>query len=191
MNSQLGPGASRPDAAGFKVALYRDWVLLGTLAAVVASDQLTKLAVRSNLLRGESWPDEGFLRISHGTNSGSAFGLFQGQPVALTIASLFAIGFIIYYYRTQSTNRRIVRFTIGLLLGGALGNLVDRVRTGAVVDFIDVGPWPVFNLADSSIVVGMALLVTTMVLASGEPSDDESTETDAHVDARPDRSGYP
>ena len=169
--------------------MHRDWVLLATLVAVVAADQLTKLAVKTNLVRGESWPAEGFLRISHGTNSGSAFGIFQGRPVVLTIASLFAIGFIVYYYRTQSTHRRMVRFTIGLLLGGALGNLTDRLLTGAVVDFIDVGPWPVFNLADSSIVVGMVLLVASVVLAGGGSSDAE--ETDANVDARADRSGYP
>ena len=191
MSAQPGPSTSLPDSAGSKVPLYRDWVLLATLAAVVAADQLTKLAVKASLVRGESWPAEGFLRISHGTNTGSAFGLFQGQPVILAIASLFAIGFIVYYYRTQSTNRRMVRFTVGLLLGGALGNLIDRLRTGAVVDFIDVGPWPVFNLADSSLVVGMALLVASMVLAGGGSSDDERSKTEAHVDARTDGSGYP
>ena len=189
MSTQPEPGTSRSEATGFKVPLYRDWILLATLAAVVAADQLTKLVVKSNLVRGESWPDEGFLRISHGTNSGSAFGLFQGQTILLTIASLFAIGFIVYYYRTQSSGRRIVRFTVGLLLGGALGNLVDRLRMGAVVDFIDVGPWPVFNLADSSIVVGMALLVASVVLFSDGSGDSE--EADAHADARPDGSRYP
>ena len=157
----------------------------------LVADQLTKLVVKANLALGESWPTEGFLRISHGTNSGSAFGLFRGQPVVLTIASIFAIGFILYYYRAQSARRPMVRFTIGLLLGGALGNLADRLRMGEVIDFIDVGPWPVFNLADSSIVVGMALLVASVVLAGGGSRDGEPTENDPHVDAGRDGSGYP
>ena len=188
MSTQPGPTTSQPDSDG--PSWYRDWVLLATLAAAVAADQITKLVVKSNLALGESWPAEGFLRISHGTNTGSAFGLFRGQPVILTIASIFAIGFIVFYYRTQTVKRPMVRFTIGLLLGGALGNLTDRLRMGEVVDFIDVGPWPVFNLADSSIVVGMALLVASVVLAGGGSRRDESIDEDAPVDASPDGSGY-
>jgi signal peptidase II len=190
MSAQPEPSTTRPDTAEGP-SWYRDWVLLATLAVAVAADQLTKLAVKTNLALGESWPAEGFLRISHGTNSGSAFGLFRGQPVVLAIASIFAIGFIVYYYRMQSARRPMARFTIGLLLGGALGNLTDRLRMGEVVDFIDVGPWPVFNLADSSIVVGMTLLVASVVLAGGGSRGDEPTDTDAHVDASPDGSGYP
>jgi signal peptidase II len=171
------------------VPWYRDWLLLATLAAATAADQITKLAVKTNLALGESWPAEGFLRISHGTNSGSAFGLFRGQPLILAIASLFAIGFIVYYYRAHSTGRPMARFTVGLLLGGSLGNLVDRLRSGEVVDFIDVGPWPVFNLADCSIVVGMTLLVATVVLAGGGSRDGRPDETDAHGDASADGSG--
>jgi signal peptidase II len=83
----------------------------------------------------------------------------------LIVASAFAIGFLVYFYRTHAMPRRLLRFAIGLQLGGAFGNLFDRVRDGAVVDFIDVGPWPIFNLADSSIVVGMAILIGVLVLA--------------------------
>ena len=72
-----------------------------------------------------------------------------------------AIGFLYYFYRTQALPSRLLRLAIGLQLGGAFGNLVDRLRAGAVVDFIDVGAWPVFNLADSAIVVGMIGLMWT------------------------------
>ncbi len=164
---------------------YRDWVLFATLFAALVADQITKLAVKASLALGESWPADGFFRISHGTNSGSAFGLFRDQTSILTIASIFAIGFIIYYYRAQSVRRPLTRFTVGLLLGGALGNLVDRLRMGEVVDFIDVGPWPVFNLADSSIVVGMALLVASVVLTGGGTRDEEHVEADASGDPGP------
>ena len=72
-----------------------------------------------------------------------------------------------------------------------MGNLIDRLRMGEVVDFIDVGPWPVFNLADSSILVGMTLLVASVVLAGGDSRNDEPTDTESKVDASPDGSGYP
>ena len=162
-----------------RLAWHHDWILLTTVPTVVAADQLSKLIVVAKLTLGESWPMQGFLRLTHGTNTGSAFGLFRDQTVVLTIASVLAIGFIIYFYRTQAVRRPLTRFTVGLLLGGALGNLIDRIRLGEVVDFIDVGWWPVFNLADSSIVVGMTLLAGSLLFAGGKESDGQkSAEAD-------------
>ena len=160
-----------------RLAWYRDWVLLLAVSGVLAVDQLTKYLVRTNMRLGESWPSEGLFRLTHGTNSGSAFGLFPNQTVLLAVASVVAIGFLVYFYRAHAMPRALLRFAIGLQLGGALGNLIDRLRTGAVVDFIDVGAWPIFNLADSSIVVGMALLVGILLLGDAgsktmaEPED--------------------
>ncbi len=160
-----------------RLAWYREWVLLLSVSGVLAVDQLSKYLVRTNMRLGESWPSEGLFRLTHGTNSGSAFGLFPNQTVLLAVASVVAIGFLVYFYRVHAMPRALLRFAIGLQLGGALGNLIDRLRTGAVVDFIDVGAWPIFNLADSSIVVGMALLVGILVLADAgsqtqaEPED--------------------
>ena len=108
---------------------------------------------------GEAWPADSFISLKYTTNSGSAFGLFPNQTTLLIIASFFAVGFLIYFYKTHARPRKLLRLAIGLQLGGAIGNLLDRVRDGTVVDFIDVGPWPTFNIADSSIVVGMAILV--------------------------------
>ena len=79
---------------------------------------------------------------------------------------MFAIGFLFYFYRTRALSYPMLRLAIGLQLGGAVGNLIDRLRHGAVVDFIDVGPWPTFNVADSSIVVGI-LLLAVMLAFSG------------------------
>ena len=148
---------------------YADRVLLPTIAAVLGVDQLSKYLIRTNLRLGESWPSDGLFRLTHGTNTGSAFGLFPNQTAFLIVASVIAIGFLVYFYRTHALPRPLLRFAIALQLGGALGNLLDRLRTGEVVDFIDLGPWPIFNLADSSIVVGISLLVGILVFRNPEP----------------------
>ena len=138
--------------------------ILAMAAVAFGADQLTKRAVRESLRLGESWPPTGFFRFTHGTNSGTAFGLFPDQTVLLTVASIIAIGFIIYFHRAHGGRDWFSKLTIGLLLGGAFGNLLDRIVAGEVTDFIDVGPWPIFNLADSSIVVGIAMLVARLLL---------------------------
>ena len=157
------------------------WILVSVAVVTLAADQLTKHLVRSNLAIGESWPREGFFRFTHGTNTGTAFGLFPDQTLLLTVASVFAIGFIIYFYRAHGGQTWLSGLNVGLLLGGAFGNLIDRVVAQKVTDFIDVGPWPIFNIADSAVVVGITLLIASMVLfdntepAADEPVDEEST----------------
>ena len=156
-----------------KIAWYRDPVLLVTLGAVLLADQLSKHVVRNTLELYESWPAEGIFRFTRGVNSGTAFGLFPNQTAVLILASFFAIGFLFYFYRAHAFPVRMLRIAIGLQLGGAFGNLLDRVRDGVVVDFIDVGWWPVFNLADSSIVVGIVLLL--VVTMYGQQPRDRKT----------------
>lgn len=155
--------------------------ILLVMAATFAADQVSKYVVRENLGLYESWPATGFFRFTYGTNSGTAFGLFTDQTTLLTIASVAAIGFIIYFHRMYGGQDWISKLTIGLLLGGAFGNLLDRVVAGEVTDFIDVGPWPIFNIADSSIVVGISALVIRLALwgnlgsgaqAEGEDADE-------------------
>ena len=158
------------------------WTVALIAAAAIAADQFTKYLIRDNMRIGESWPQEGFFRLTHGTNTGSAFGLFQDQTLILTIASIIAIGFIIYYYRSQASHSWISRLTIGLLLGGAVGNLIDRLIAGRVTDFIDVGPWPIFNIADSCITVGIVVLIASLVLEgmAGKPPE-EPAQPDAEA----------
>ena len=164
-------------------AIWRDWIVAATALAALVADQVSKYLIRENMAIGESWPREGFFRLTHGTNTGSAFGLFQDQTTILTIASLFAIGFIIYFYHSHSDRAGLTRLTVGLLLGGAVGNLIDRVFAGRVTDFIDVGPWPIFNIADSSITVGITLLIASLILTGGrtqeqnDPKEVESTNS--------------
>ena len=169
--------------SGGPTALYRDKILLGTVIGAFALDQVSKRIITSWLELGESWPSEGFLRITYGTNSGTAFGLFPNHTTLLIFVSLVAIGFLFYFYRAHALPSLLLRFAIGLQLGGAFGNLVDRILNGKVVDFIDVGPWPIFNLADSSIVVGIFILMATFLLTK-ESKDERpvapaSTESDA------------
>ena len=137
------------------------------------ADQLSKLFIKTNFQLGQSWPHEGFLRLTYVTNTGTAFGLLRNQTMFLILASIIAVGFLVYFYRTHAVVRPVLRLSIGLQLGGAFGNLIDRLTEGAVVDFIDVGWWPIFNIADSSIVVGMTILIVTLLLFDRTPENEE------------------
>ncbi len=179
------PSTQTDDDAGSggPTSLYRDKILIGTVIGAFALDQVSKRVITSLMDKNESWPSEGFFRITYGTNSGTAFGLFQDHTTVLILVSLVAIGFLFYFYRAHAMPSLLLRFAIGLQLGGAFGNLIDRVLNGEVVDFIDVGPWPIFNLADSSIVVGIFILMATFLLTK-ESKDERpvapaSTESDA------------
>ena len=138
--------------------LYRDWNLLQAAALLLALDQLTKFVVRQTLDWHQSWPCCGFFRFTHVHNTGSAFGLFQDQNLTLLVVSLVGIVALAIIYGIQERPGWQLRASIALMLGGAAGNLLDRILLGHVTDFIDIGPWPVFNLADSSIVVGLMLM---------------------------------
>jgi signal peptidase II len=138
-------------------------VLYGTAAVVVAADQLIKyLVVRHLAGRPPVRLIGDFLQFRYATNSGGAFSLLTGAPVFFALMAIVVIGGILY---AGGRARGLpVAVALGLLLGGAVGNLLDRLLRGdlplrgEVVDFIKVGPWPVFNLADSCIVVGGILL---------------------------------
>ncbi|MFL2759498.1 MAG: signal peptidase II [Dehalococcoidia bacterium] len=145
---------------------YRDWIFYSTSVAIFILDQISKEVIRRQMPLYGSWPEEGFFRIVHGLNTGSAFGLFAGFTNVLIIASIVGIGVVLYYFQKQEISVVWHRLSIGLIVGGALGNLFDRIKDGAVVDFISVGWWPAFNIADSSISVGMVLLI--VILLFGE-----------------------
>ena len=142
---------------------YKDWVFYLIVGAVFIFDQISKEFIRLWMPLGDSWPATGFLRIVHGTNTGAAFGLFAGFTNLLILASILGIAAVLYYFYRQGNNAIALRISLGLIVGGALGNLFDRVVFGKVVDFISVGWWPSFNIADSAISVGMFLLIFTMI----------------------------
>ncbi len=146
---------------------WRSVVFFLAALLVVAADQLSKMWIRSNLVVGHSLPETGFFRIIHIHNTGAAFGLFQGHSFALTIVALVGIAVILLYalfiYRHfPISDNRLGKSALGLVLGGTVGNLIDRLHLGYVTDFIDVGVWPAFNVADSAIVVGVIILAYSL-----------------------------
>ena len=137
----------------------------------MVADQLTKLWIRSNLDVGQSIPETGFCRLTHVQNTGAAFGLFFGQTFPLTITSIIGIFVILIYNfyvnrRYPVLNNRLGKVALGLILGGTVGNLIDRLRLGYVTDFVTVGPWPSFNIADSMVVIGAIVLVLSFLWLS-------------------------
>jgi signal peptidase II len=157
----------------------RHWLVISLVVLVFGLDQTTKFLVSQSLELGRSWPAEGFFRITHSYNTGSAFGLFNGQNAPLILVSLGGIGLLTWVYRSQPHPSQWLRLSLGLQLGGAVGNLTDRLIIGHVVDFIDVGPWPIFNVADSSLVVGVTLLGWLLLAgrAGRQPSSSPDTST--------------
>ena len=134
--------------------------------AVVALDQVSKFFIRANMTPWQSIPEEGFFRITYVTNIGGAFGILSNQAFLITLTAIVGVAAILLYARYPLFNRMLVKIALGLLLGGAVGNLIDRIRFGEVVDFIDVGAWPVFNLADSAIVVGVIVIIFYLLFLS-------------------------
>ena len=146
----------------------RDPLIILAVVFVFSLDQITKAVVRYSLLVGESFPSEGVFRITRTFNTGSAFGFFADQTLFLILASIVGIGILLLVYRTQRFASSPLRLSLGMQLGGALGNLVDRVRMGRVTDFLDLSFWPVFNIADASIVLGIAILVVLLLFGGRE-----------------------
>jgi signal peptidase II len=138
--------------------LARPWVLAGALAALVlGADQVAKSAVEANLVPGEHVEVLGPLELTLAHNRGVAFGLAGGAGIGLIAVTLAALGLIVYLF-ARDPGRRGMWLATGLVAGGALGNLADRILAGEVTDYIAVGSWPPFNFADVAITCGVALL---------------------------------
>jgi signal peptidase II len=158
-------GAGRSLGAGL-------WQWLGLAAvagAAIAADQATKAIVSSSLALGESTEVAGPLSIHHVQNSGIAFGLFPTATLGVIVLTGVAVTWMLIFFARSGRRHPILPVALGLLLGGSLSNLVDRVRLGHVTDFIDFRFWPAFNLADSFIVAGVAVLIGALLLADREP----------------------
>jgi signal peptidase II len=136
----------------------RAWLLAVALCLlVVALDQSAKALVEARLIPGEHVHVLGPLDLTLAHNSGVAFGLAGGGGIALVALVLAALVFVAALF-ARDPGRPWMWVAVGLLAGGALGNLIDRVRAGAVTDFVDVPSWPPFNLADVAVVIGVAVL---------------------------------
>jgi signal peptidase II len=140
-------------------------------ALVVAADQLSKIWIRANIPIGQALFEAGFFRLIHITNSGAAFGLFRGYSSVFTVSALVAfVVFLLYvfviYRKYPSFDNVSNRIAIGMMFGGTAGNLIDRLRFGVVTDFIDLSFWPTFNIADSSVTIGVILFVYSILFIS-------------------------
>lgn len=146
--------------------LWRDYGLLVMLAAIIIGlDQWTKWLVRTSIPFQGTWLPQWldwlvpYARIVNWSNSGAAFGTFQNGNTVFTILAIVVIAAIFYYYPRVDRRDWTLRLAMGMQLGGAAGNLIDRLLMHRVTDFIAVGNFPVFNLADASISVGVAVLL--------------------------------
>lgn len=147
--------------------LKHNLLLFGIALAVILADQATKLMIRQNLAFGQAWlpfPPSEFFRIVYWQNTGAAFGIFQNGNTVLQVLTSAIILFILVYYQTIPHEQKFVRICLAIMLGGAIGNLIDRFTLGYVLDFIAVGTFPVFNIADSCVTVGVGLLILALLL---------------------------
>ncbi len=139
--------------------------ILGVGAAVLALDMLTKSAVRANMTPNQSIPVvPGVFHLTYVLNPGAAFGLFAHRTGFFVVMAVLVIATILFLGNRLAGNDRRMRTALGLMLGGAAGNLPDRVIAGRVTDFLDFRIWPVFNVADASIVIGVCLVALDILL---------------------------
>lgn len=143
------------------------WLFLIAIL-IVSLDQISKVLIRQNLAFGEIWSPWEWLtpyaRFIHINNTGAAFGMFKnGNPIFMVLAVIVS-GAILYYYPRVPENEKVIRFSLSLQLAGAVGNLIDRIFFGHVTDFISVGNFAIFNIADSSITVGVTILLIAVWL---------------------------
>lgn len=149
------------------------YVVFGCIGLlVILLDQLSKTWIRDNLVRGQSLFDAGFFQVVNVHNTGAAFGIFKGQSLALTIVALVGIVIILLLvfslrHHWPFLDSMLVMSAIGLVLGGTIGNLIDRLRLGYVTDFIDFKVWPAFNVADSAVTVGV-IIIAYCILRSAQ-----------------------
>jgi signal peptidase II len=135
---------------------------------VILADQLSKTWIRNNLDWGQSLFDAGFFQIVHVHNTGAAFGIFKDHSLTLTIVGFVGIVVILLLVfvlrsRWSFLDSMLVTSAIGLVMGGTIGNLIDRLRMGYVTDFMDFKVWPVFNVADASVTIGVIIVAYCII----------------------------
>jgi signal peptidase II len=146
------------------------WLGLGAIAlAALLADQLTKRLVSSTLGLDDHVHVLGPFSIHHVQNSGIAFGLFSSATAVVTALTAIAVAWMLVFFARSGARHPILPTALGLLIGGSVSNLVDRIRLGHVTDFLDFRYWPAFNLADSFIVVGVSILLLALAAVDREP----------------------
>jgi len=176
--------SARHDGIEVKEDLYRKkrisaWIVWTVALSAIFLDQASKILVETTMKLGQSDAVVGDLfRLTYIKNAGGAFGIFLGGGWFYFLASLIAVMMILFYLRRLPAGRILPRLSLAMILGGALGNLIDRLRSGVVTDFLDFGigttRWPVFNLADAFITVGVMLFFIAMLRTQKEGAEDRT-----------------
>lgn len=134
------------------------------IAITLALDQLVKWWVRSEMMLGESIPIlQNVFHLTYIENPGAAFGMFKDKTLFFVIFTLIIIGVMVYLYLHQANRKTLFSYSLALVIGGALGNLVDRMVKGTVTDMFDFRIWPVFNIADMAVVIGLIYLAYCLI----------------------------
>lgn len=142
------------------------WLSLAVIAvAAIVADQLTKWIVASNIDLGDGLHIVGPFWIRHVQNSGIAFGFFPSATAAVIVLTAGAIAWMLAYFARSGGRHPVLPIALGLVIGGSVSNLADRIRLGHVTDFLDFKYWPAFNLADSFIVIGVGIILIALVHA--------------------------
>jgi signal peptidase II len=163
----LTPISSASRSLGASLA---QWLGLAAVAlAALGADQATKHLVASELTLDDEVRAVGPLYIHHVQNSGIAFGLFSSATPIVIALTTVAVAWMLLYYARSGARHPVLPLALGLVIGGSVSNLADRVRLGHVTDFLDLRFWPAFNLADSFIVVGVGILLLALIAADRDP----------------------
>lgn len=165
-----------PARPGLRISVQpRDGWYLAIAVLVVGLDQLTKWLIRANIERGDSWPNVDWpIRLVHYRNTGAAFGMLQDAGPLLVVTSLIGMAAILVYLFNPGFAHPLMRLGLAMMFGGAVGNLIDRLWNGEVVDFLHLPNFPAFNVADSAISIGVVLLLWAMLK---EPSANPPSES--------------
>jgi len=132
---------------------------------IVAADQLIKLVINNKFICGQSLPViKNIFHLTYVKNTGAAFGIFQNQNMFFIISTLVIIVIMLIYINIINKKSIWFKLAAGLILGGAVANLIDRIRVGCVIDYLDFRIWPVFNLADSTIVIGAGIMILLFMM---------------------------
>ena len=181
-----------PNGFSIKVGMKRRyWVLLVFCVGVLLLDQWTKSMVVQKLpLYQRVKVIQGFFNLTHVRNTGGAFGIFGGEKgglgsILFVVVSLIAIGAIVFLFLKIKENEKTLALSFSLILSGAIGNLIDRLRYGEVVDFLDfylsTYHWPAFNVADSAICIGIGLMALELVKGDRKKSTQSQAPSDKPV----------
>ena len=161
-------------------------ILLPISSFIVAFDQLTKSLVRNNLAIGEIWAPWDWLipyaRVVHWSNTGVAFGMFQNNNVLFSIMVSIIVLIILFYYPQLTEGDVFLKIALSLQLGGAVGNLIDRLMIAHVTDFISVGNFAVFNVADASVTVGVGIMILGLWVQEKNHKKSENEDMEKVID---------